>query len=233
MVLERIEQLSRDKAELQRDVAFLHAEHLRAKASRERILKVILVFVMVLVLTAWGIGFAAPGDPVTFSFTSGEVISSGQVNQNFTDLIAQTGELQIRVSALEALTTVDVGGETISVIGVLCGETAATTGNLFNSGTGSSGITAARELCQTTCGSTTAHMCSGHEASISSQLGLFPTTGAWINAMASNGSDGDTNCTGWTSASGAQRGQVWGANGQSTQGLCDNATVEIACCDFN
>jgi hypothetical protein len=95
-----------------------------------------------------------------------------------------------------------------SIVGLYCGSSAAVTGDL-------GGYLGAKGLCETVCGTAVAHMCTGHEAALSAQLGMLPVPaaleGQWIasGAAAHNGTATANDCVGYTSSSNTSIGSAW------------------------
>ncbi len=107
-------------------------------------------------------------------------------------------------------------------LGTYCGQTAATTGNI-------GGYAAARQLCATACGVSTAHMCTGHELAISLQLGEAVPDG-WYSSFGhfDRGAEVNRDCAGWTSAAAGTLGPAAGPSGPDN-GDC-SAMRPINCC---
>lgn len=111
-----------------------------------------------------------------------------------------------------------------SRLGTYCGQTAATTGNI-------GGYAAAKSLCETACGVSTAHMCTSHEISISLQLGESLPSAVWYSDLAYKVNSGGapiTDCRSWTSASGSYGGNVF-QGAEPSYDLC-NSSRPVACC---
>jgi hypothetical protein len=115
-----------------------------------------------------------------------------------------------------------------------CGVSAQSTTGAISFG-GSSGYRAAKLLCETTCGSPAAHMCSTGEWIRSRQLGTWPASFSgplpWISAGVAfaNASGGQVNdCAGWTTSSSSSSGPVGNAGAPLTQ-TCDTS-APVACC---
>ena len=88
----------------------------------------------------------------------------------------------------------------------------------FNS---SQGYRAGKQVCEQTCNSAEAHMCTGEELVRSSQLGLsLPSSRSWY-------SDGTTDCSGWTSSTGSA--PSWQNNAPLGPTAC-STQLPIACC---
>ena len=117
-----------------------------------------------------GAAGALYADQITFS--SGQTLTATDLNNNFDELYART--------------TATSGGKSISVSGTYCGTTSQSfTGNL-------GGYEGAKEKCENTCSTSTAHMCTVSEIAISAQLGTAPTTTGRVTGELSK------DCINWT-----------------------------------
>jgi hypothetical protein len=101
------------------------------------------------------------------------------------------------------------------------------------------GYAGAKQLCETTCSSTTAHMCTSEELVRTSQLGVtIPTPtgvvpGSWYSAGIRQVASGNpVDCAGWTndaSGTSSHDGPFWGLGQPQVTG-CFNA-APVLCCD--
>ncbi len=116
-----------------------------------------------------------------------------------------------------------------SVLGVYCGKTS---GNFNGSQVG--GYPGAKSKCETACGNANAHMCTGHEAGISAQLALAPSSGGhhWMTTVSNSSAPALQDCNGWTDATAGYNGATWIGNGGSYTGSSDgcNTSHPIICC---
>ncbi len=121
--------------------------------------------------------------------------------------------------------------------GTYCGvSSSATTGAISTGGAGTTGgYQAAKSLCETTCSSPAAHMCSSEEWIRSRQLGVWPASfGGGIPWIAgglafTTTSGGQVNdCAGWTTAASTVSGPVGNSAAPLTQAC--NTSSPIACC---
>ena len=162
---------------------------------------------------------------------SGSQVSASDLSNDFGTVNANFTSLDQRITALEAFRTQATADGGYSLGATYCGLTTGTTG-AFTSGA-LVGYAAARPLCQTACGATTAHMCVGDEIVRTYQLGKsIPVTG-WYSGGVSGYSPttGAEDCTGWTEA--AQLGAAWSANGTVGNPSLGNCSTSqpILCCN--
>jgi hypothetical protein len=143
------------------------------------------------------------------TFNSGDLISSSAMNANFTAINNRLGSY--------------------------CGVTANTNGVLTSGGL--TGYLAAKALCETACGASTAHMCTAHEVSISQQMGESIPAG-WYSSYDRNelnGTDVGADCIGWTSSSATDYGSVTtggaGGNQRPSTGPCSSTGQPVLCCN--
>jgi hypothetical protein len=119
--------------------------------------------------------------------------------------------------------------------GTYCGvSSSATTGAISTAGT-TDGYQAAKALCETTCNTPAAHMCSSEEWIRSRQLGVWPSGFGggvpWISgglAFATAGAGQVNDCAGWTTAAATVSGPVGNLAAPLTQ-TCDTSRP-VACC---
>lgn len=159
------------------------------------------------------------------TFTTGEVLSSAQMNANFAD-----------IDAWRAHPVVTKNGEQFSLGAIYCGLSPPTTGQIAN------GYAGAKAMCQTACTSTSAHMCTASEIAATAEAGVsvpFPTDagipnpgGGWY----SGSPDGD--CSNWTTTNGNFEGSCWYngaacyiAGGSAYYFAPCGASLPILCCD--
>lgn len=112
-------------------------------------------------------------------------------------------------------------------LGTYCGQTVATTGDV-------GGYAAAKALCVSACNNeTTAHVCTGHELSVSLQLGeAVPTTNMRYSsyAFAFEGANNINDCDGWTNSSAGVHSMVTGNPlRQPSYAVC-STSYSFACC---
>lgn len=177
------------------------------------------------------------------TFATGQVIKASDINTNFTSIKTAlenipdwvksganasypSGGITVNTSTQLNSATVTVNGRiSSSVLGVYCGISTATDGNI-------GGYAAAKALCVTACGNSNAHMCTSHELGISRQLGITVPTDTWYSPFVSSDFSGgalnNPECLGFASNSGTIYGGVYtGVYGSA--GLC-NVLRSIACC---
>lgn len=156
---------------------------------------------------------AAVAVPVTFS--DGNVLTSAQLNANFSNLEQRMAAAEKRLS----------GNGKYTIGGGYCGATATgTAGNL-------GGYAAGKALCETTCGnSSTAHMCTTEEVLKAVSTGVTLPYG-WYSSGAYQGNSGSTqhDCQQWTSSNGGEMGSAYLVYGLFTS-YC-NAVQPVLCCD--
>lgn len=121
------------------------------------------------------------------------------------------------------------GGTTrpLSFNGAFCGAT-----NLFNGARG--GYRGLKALCESTCGRTTAHVCSTQEAVSSFSIGLNVPTGWLSGAYTAQGTptSGYDDCIGFTSASSTSNAPFWDPSvGRVSGAFCNEVGRPFLCCD--
>ncbi|MBP6739202.1 MAG: hypothetical protein KA146_04390 [Leptospiraceae bacterium] len=177
------------------------------------------------------------------SFSDGETLTAGKLNTNFQTLKTAIESVNTKIDNIPNWTkngttaVYNDGNVTIngtissSVLGVFCG---ATSGSYDGAQVG--GFIGAKNKCVTTCGNVNAHMCTGHEVSITLQLGMsFPTPSIgnqyWVSAPMYSASTTTLECRGWTSNNGSEQGSAIYVVGtvQAFTGICNNS-YQIACC---
>ncbi len=125
------------------------------------------------------------------------------------------------------------GGVRTTTDGVFCGATANTNGQYTAQGGARTGYRAAKFLCEQTCGSSTAHMCSGLEAVRSHSLGFSQPIG-WLLSASEVTYDVYVvdDCVGFTVAGGNHAGLVWNTSpvAQVAAAGCSSSRP-ILCCD--
>jgi hypothetical protein len=190
-------------------------------------------------------GNLAVGGAVTAASFSGN--GAGLSNLTASGLVQASSDPACNASTAGALyfNTADhtihiCNGSSFVVIGLpgtFCGvSSSSTTGAISTAGAGTTGgYQAAKTLCETTCNSPAAHMCSSEEWIRSRQLGVWPSSfggGApWISggvASTTAGGGQVNDCAGWTSAAATVSGPIGNPAAPLTQ-TCD-APSPIACC---
>lgn len=134
------------------------------------------------------------------------------------------------------------GGIRTTVDGIYCGATGSTTGAISAQAGALNGYRAAKYLCEQTCASATAHMCTGDEAVRSHELGVN-VPGGWMKSstglhytIGGGGTGQLFNCYGWTNGTRMVSGYTqFGGYFDLTVGgygshYCD-VTFPILCCD--
>lgn len=120
------------------------------------------------------------------------------------------------------------GSKSISVGALFCGATSQTyTGNL-------GGLTAAKSVCETTCGDPAAHMCTDEEIRRSTAIGISMNASsyyAWVTGQVGQASDSyeNSDCNGWTAAWASGFGTATNDKGRMYARTCDSQ-FSIACC---
>jgi len=195
--------------------------------------------VLYLEITINGTDTLAPRQPigsVPYSILSGGV-QGGPVNAtsyalNGSAFANDAGRTLI------SLTTNGVTSST-SVAGLYCGASGLQDGAISDPGSQTTGYRASKIICQNTCGSPTAHMCSGSELRRTLELeGSLPASVAsqqflWYSSdvYAAVGSQAQSDCRGWTDPTGSYLGTAWSlATPAPNDGNC-NEMLPIACCD--
>jgi hypothetical protein len=193
-------------------------------------------------LGAWRV-YAAVS--VKTNWQPGDALKAADINSNFQTLQDAINTINTSI-APGAKVYAMTNGKKYSINATYCGATLATNGAISQGGL--VGYAAAKAACETTCGSSSAHMCSGEEiVRHVSMGGTIPTGQGWIAAAASvNDSypvqtDGTkvsctSDCLGFEastniacSAAGLSFGTVWQGS-WFTQLGCDQ-TAPIYCCD--
>lgn len=141
------------------------------------------------------------------SFTSGDLISASNINENFSSL----------KSAIES-----------APVGTYCGQSAST-----YDGAGVGGYTGAKTKCQAACGNTNAHMCTAHEIVLSLQNGISVPGSLWISnyfvAVSPNAGNNLYDCQGWTVNTAGFEGIRTDPGGGPQVHACGIA-IALACC---
>jgi hypothetical protein len=190
----------------------------------KRALKVTAAAVIVL-----GGSAALAGVPNTFK--SGDSLSAQTMNDNFTSLDTRLAKLE----AFETKLTSDGG---YAAGATYCGASAnQTMGDMSGLTVTGTSRTKARTQCQTTCGSPSAHMCTGLELDRGAELGLTSSVpSGWYASGAAGPATGgpDYECLGWSSALSTQSGPSWsgatGTYGAPSFNSC-NVLYPVLCCD--
>lgn len=148
-----------------------------------------------------------------------------------------TGGDPLKAVDLNGLNVLDAGANGVYSVGAttFCNASSPTVG-------AAGGYPAMKALCQTACGSSTAHVCSPEEVSRSLQLGLehtkLPSTlpaWYWISTGAVSTASGSTNladCDGWRNNNAAGAQLTIDSNGHAYPGFgtC-SPMIPAACCD--
>lgn len=134
-----------------------------------------------------------------------------------------SGTLGVGGATPNANTKLAVNGRiSSSVLGTYCGSsTANVTGNV-------GGYAGVKSVCETACGNTNAHLCTGHEIGVSRQLGVTIPAGHFFDGTVSsdvNGGNQVRDCNEWTDSGGAVYGFVTAAGVVA----CSTST-RLACC---
>jgi hypothetical protein len=173
-------------------------------------------------------------------FQDNQVLSATGLNANFTALDSRLDRLEaVSPDATGAATGAPVrwivtrGGLSYSMGALICGITAPTLGAIMAGPFVS--WQSAKNQCESSCGSKSAHMCSADEATRTAQMFgdtrglpyLHGQMGAGWIASAANG-QGATDCAGWTTSSGPT-GTYWG--GIDTAPVACTTPNSILCCD--
>ena len=111
------------------------------------------------------------------NFTAGSTAVAAEVNANFDTLYNKIND-------------------NTKYLGTYCGATAAgSTGNI-------GGYVAAKNLCVTACSNANAHICSGHEITVTLQQGItMPASGLWFSSYVATGTGTNVmDCNGWATA---------------------------------
>jgi hypothetical protein len=157
-------------------------------------------------------------------FGNGESLTSSKMNANFKDLQDRLAALESpRSTASSPKLLLSNGTTTYSLDGIYCGPTAAQTGLITN------GYTGAKGLCETKCGSASAHMCEPQELVRSSALGLAIDQGWFATGLPYPGATGG-DCTGWGSNANTNTGLQWSGGGPFGTSTC-NLSSPVLCCN--
>ena len=118
-------------------------------------------------------------------------------------------------------------GQQYSLEASYCGQTAPMTGN-------AGGYAGAKTLCEATCGTPTAHLCTATEVvRFQTTGGTMPPEQVWLSSGTSSLSPDVTqrfsDCHGFNQAAGDLRGTTWLGERPDSQ-LCINS-LPLACCD--
>ena len=159
------------------------------------------------------LGLAAAVYASQTHFTSGQLLTAAALNGNFDELYAAA-----------AKPTITKNSKSISIGGSYCGASVAT-----YDGSEVGGYTGAKAKCETTCASTTAHMCDAAEITRSRQLGLTLPDGAWVAAF--TGSNTPPDCISWTSGLANGVGMVVNLSPPILLTVDCTTTHALACCD--
>lgn len=205
----------------------LAEENLRLKRSARRYVRWSMIFVGVACFGAlsyaWAIDPLAAGDVKT-DFQPNGVISAGEFNTNFTNLMNKTNEL---VTDVDANTDKVTLGGTYSVNATFKGVTT----NFFD-GAGVGGYAGAKTKCESLLSSPTAHMCTVEELVRSVATGVsFPAGGHWY--AGDRGEAGGltiNDCDSYTSNNASMRGPHVTDGRIHDSGTCE-VPNQIACCD--
>lgn len=152
-------------------------------------------------------------------FNTGDVLSAQKMNANFADIDAWRGH-----------PVVAVGGAKFSLGAAYCGLSTATTGQITSGGKTS--YAAGKALCETTCGSPSAHMCTSDELVRSMAAGIVEPSArtSWYAAGFSPSGTNTDDCSGWTGATSGRYGPMWYYGTFTGVGDCSSAN-DVACCD--
>ncbi len=188
--------------------------------------RLLLAGIPTVALLALG-GIALATVPHTFS--NGQVLNATDLNDNFSGLDS-------RVTAIEKHPVKKVGNVSYSLDATYCGKTAPVNGAVTNNNL--TGWAAVKDLCQTSCASPSAHLCTGGELIRSVQMGVKPETGAYASESAFVGNNAiSLDCQGWSSAaatafSNVNYTPIWDSNGQYPTVFSTCATqYPLLCCD--
>ncbi|MEM7182502.1 MAG: hypothetical protein AAF518_16430 [Spirochaetota bacterium] len=183
------------------------------------------------------------------TFTSGNTVSSSQINTNFSNLKTaiesvpdwiisgndtyySKGNVMVgRTDTPSSSPKLAVNGNiSSSILGTYCGKSATT-----YKGGEVGGYTGAKSICETTCGDTNAHMCVGYEIIMSLQQGINVDSSVWVSEFHRNDKTETPpihDCRGWTLSVSNEGGFVHTAPPGYTATeyeTCDNS-YSIACC---
>jgi hypothetical protein len=178
--------------------------------TRSRAARIALAAVASVVVLLAGAAVVRASVPNTFK--AGDVLSSSAVNENFSAVSMSTYSGSAGTKYYSAGATKYCGVTTTSVNGSL------------------GGYPGAKQQCEATCTSATAHMCLGDELVRSASLGLS-VPGGWYSAGASatvtsTGNLFIRDCQNWSSTSSSEAANVWPASFD----VC-SASHPLLCCD--
>jgi hypothetical protein len=161
---------------------------------------------------------------------AGPSLRASDLDDNFNALADAGASLEARVAALEAAHAKETADGGYSLGGTFCGQTAASyNGNIKSQVSGTTtGYEAAKSICQMTCQSPSAHMCSSEELIRSRALGsAVITLESWISTGIQNitvPAGAFSDCGAWEVANSSVGPDVSGWQ------TC-SASQPIACCD--
>jgi hypothetical protein len=156
-------------------------------------------------------------------FTEGTPISSSAMNDNFEKLNEKLSALELALQDARPVYANPETGDQYSLDASYCDSSLPTSGDL-------NGYTGAKALCETECGSPTAHMCTVQEMIRYHETGGLVTAHGWVSHGMDH-PDGWTNpnadCTGWTDEVGL--GHTW-IDGYPWRSGCAEM-LPVHCCD--
>jgi hypothetical protein len=181
-----------------------------------------------LVLLAIPLAVAAGTVTTPNIFVNGTTADADQVNANFDAVETAVNDNDARITTVEGTVntalvyTNPVTGEQYSNNASYCGSTPAIDG-------AAGGYVGVKTLCETACGSATAHVCEAREMVRFAQTGGTIPTSGWTTSGGYNDPAG-RDCTGFTTASITINGAVWTASTLPSAGPC-NISRPFLCCD--
>jgi len=146
--------------------------------------------------------------------------------------IIADGPIQLS-SGSRVILTYDPGdggaSRSTSAFGLFCGFSPATTGDIKDVATSTTGYRATRAICQGVCSDTAAHMCSMAEAVRSLELGVAGISETGLDFWVTAG--GETDCQGWTTSFSNGHEFTRTSTGQfPLPASCQNVSP-LACCN--
>ena len=176
-------------------------------------------WLIALALTIVAVGAVAFATDFT-PFAQGEQLGKTKMNMNFQ-------VLQDRIATLETKAIITRNSKKWSLGAVFCGRTSPTTGQIAN------GYAGAKALCETSCASPSAHMCTSEDVIRSAQMGITVQQG-WYSTFTNSivgTNQAAEDCVAWTSAAAGVSGAfVPTGTFFPNSATCDQS-FPVICCD--
>lgn len=158
---------------------------------------------------------------VPYTFSTGDVLSSKAVNDDFANLDS-------RISSGRTVVTNDAGVSYSVGYTLYCGATAAVTGAITSGS--KTGYAGAKAQCETVPGcSPSAHMCSSEEIVRTTEMGTITASGWIATGVVAPVTGPVDDCQGWTIGDNTQQAGAWTGNFMGW--VPCNTPEKILCCD--